>query len=102
METLKFVAEALSETRLALDTLWISARKEVGTEEWKWEPESDEIIPFDKELEKLMKVTVEKDKLEHGDGSRECLGFGREDHDKPQLRPLECEARRGFICDRTS
>ncbi|KAF2894298.1 hypothetical protein ILUMI_11875 [Ignelater luminosus] len=93
--TMDFVAEAMSETRLSLDTLWIAARRDINTTIWYWDGEKDQHLQFDKKFEELMVHTA------IASYNRECLGFGREDHDKPQLRPLECEARRGFICEKT-
>lgn len=100
-ELAAFLSEALSETNLVLDTLWVGAKLILGADNetltWSW-TSGDTSKPIGEEMEKLLVVNADVEV----ENKRTCLGFGRSDHQEPQLRPLECRVLRGALCRRQS
>lgn len=90
----KFLAEAISETNLFLDSLWLSARQYNATENWYWIRNNSKTV-ISQEIVDMFIYNIEV-----FDDDRLCLTLGRENHDLPQYRPLTCEVKRAFICER--
>lgn len=94
-QTGNFLAEALSETNLILDTLWIWGSME--NDKWMWKLGSNMSEPIDDAIIKKMVFSDQFGK----DILKNCLGFARSSHDQPEYRPINCGAERSLICERS-
>lgn len=90
----QFLAEALSETALILEDLWVGAYRtfEGGRERYYW-LDGAEYVPG--------KWFVHRGP-ENVDVSRwrNCLGFARQYHDQAHFINLECHLKRPFVCQK--
>ncbi|KAF2895742.1 hypothetical protein ILUMI_10446 [Ignelater luminosus] len=93
MVTAKFLADALSETNVKTDSLWVGAQFSIRKNVWEWKLKVKQREVISPEVNKTMKVNPDRH-IERG-----CLAFARLQHDKPELRPLACTAFRGYICE---
>ncbi|KAK5649073.1 hypothetical protein RI129_003965 [Pyrocoelia pectoralis] len=96
-KTAEFLSEALAETNLDLDSLWIGGQNKSINNSYGWYWTSlGSLDPIDSELYNSIK-TVNDDITNM---NRSCLAFGRSTHRMPQFRPLHCSVLRSFICQR--
>ncbi|KAF2894296.1 hypothetical protein ILUMI_11873 [Ignelater luminosus] len=94
-ELAEFLAEALSETNLFLDHLWVGGKGINRT--WYWYEGGTIISPIDKQLIDLYFVNHTKS-VKATD--RNCLAMGRKNHDVPYFPELKCDVQRPFMCER--
>lgn len=94
----KFLARVLSETNKKYDTVWTAGRKDkvmrkIDEIDWVW-------IRYNTNYHKLVNKSLLNETTAFDQGTNDCLGFGRLDHDTPQFRPTDCKAARPYICQR--
>lgn len=89
----QFFANALSETNVETDSLWVGGQYNSIANVWEWRLGGGKRQQISVDLNQTMKVNAEIQV------DRKCLSFARLQHDKPELRPLSCIASRGFICE---
>lgn len=94
LDVAEFLAEALSETDLKTDSLWVGSVYNEFKKIWVWNI-GDQEKPISTEINATMKVNEDVKALD-----RKCLAFARSNHSKPELRPLPCFVFRGYICER--
>ncbi|KAF2894299.1 hypothetical protein ILUMI_11876 [Ignelater luminosus] len=93
---IEILAQALSETNRKYDTLWTAGKIDrlglgyQGDDQWVWK-----IYNFTRRLN----ITGQKN-ASFALGEKNCLGFGRFDHEEPQFRLSDCKAPRPYICER--
>lgn len=88
----KFLAEAISESSMTLDHLWLGAKKITDVFQWI---DGD---PITKES-KIFQYFIDQNAT-HPNVSRDCLAISRKYHDVPHFIPLHCSVPRPFICKR--
>lgn len=82
-----FLSEALSETNMELESLWVGARRQSN---FTWINSGN--ILADKFLATRGKSFKNIE--------RNCLSFQRKYHDRPNFIDLECRLKRPFICEK--
>lgn len=89
----KFLAEAISESSMELDHLWLGAKKMIEIFYWV------DGVPITNETSEIFRYFLDENAT-HPNVSRNCLAFSRKHHDVPHFIPLHCSLPRPFICKR--
>lgn len=93
LEIRDFLGEALSETNLEMEDLWIGARTVGSSLEYAWINNVDVYTPD--------RYFIQRGKESFGDNiTRHCLGFARQFHDVAHYINLECNLKRPLICEK--
>ncbi|XP_049882439.1 uncharacterized protein LOC126378290 [Pectinophora gossypiella] len=108
-EKAEFLAEALSESQLMIESLWVGARRE-GSEDplgYRWDAGQelrrtalDVLSEEDSDFAKHYPLWLNRTHIPVPEGGADCVALERVAHDKPVFVDLPCQLQRAFACER--
>ncbi|XP_053621401.1 uncharacterized protein LOC128681491 isoform X2 [Plodia interpunctella] len=104
-----FMAEALSESQLSIESIWVGARR--GSAEdpagYRWSQgvelrrtAADVLVERDGDVIKHYPVWLNRTLVPVPEAGADCVGLERVFHDKPVFVDLPCYLERAFVCER--
>ncbi|XP_013175936.1 PREDICTED: uncharacterized protein LOC106124037 isoform X1 [Papilio xuthus] len=105
-----FLAEALSESQLEIDAVWVGARRESSEdpEGYRWSRGSElrrtaaDILKNEKDENAVRHypLWLNRTHVPVPEGGADCVALERVQHDKPVFLDLSCQLERPFVCER--
>ncbi|XP_060808594.1 uncharacterized protein LOC106138571, partial [Amyelois transitella] len=108
-EKADFLAEALSESQLLIESVWVGARRSSAEDPagYRWSQgvelrrtAADVLTDKDGDIGKHYPVWLNRTLVPVPEAGADCVGLERVFHDKPVFVDLPCFLQRAFVCER--